>query len=390
MFSFSFTSFFIILVAALFFSLLSRRFHLPWVISLIIAGVVIGETGFNLVAVDPVLSFFAEIGLVFLMFLAGLETKLSSIVSIRGKAFLFTLINGLFPFIIGFLLAYYFGFGLISAVLLGAVFSSTSVAVLVPFLDGHRSIRKRCGSLLLAGTVIEDITSLLILSVLLQFTARETLLPLPLFYTSAILLILLLRLSLPKLQEYFAQSRKHLFKKLSMGSYETELRVAIVILIGSVILFEVIGFHAVVGGFMAGLVLSEFLESDELFNKIHVLGYGLFVPIFFVVVGLTLQLDVIASSSRALWLILSAATSAILVKLIGGYAAGRLEGYSRRDSHFLGWATVPRLTTSFAVAYAGLQFGLVSELFVTTVVVISVTSTFVGSFAMNALSAGKK
>ena len=389
MFSFSFTSFFIILVAALFFSLLSRRFHLPWVISLIIAGVLIGDTGLNLVTVDPVLSFFAEIGLVFLMFLAGLETKLSSIVEIRAKAFLFTLANGLFPFIVGFALAYYFGFGLTSSVLLGAVFSSTSVAVLVPFLDGHKAVRKRCGSLLLAGTVIEDILSLLMLSVLLQFTARETFLPLPLFYTSALLLIFLLRLSLPKLQELFADSRKHFFRKLSVGAFETELRVAIVILIGSVILFEVIGFHAVVGGFMAGLVLSEFLESDELFYKIHALGYGLFVPIFFVVVGITLQLDIIVTSSRTLWLVISTAVLAILVKLIGGYVAGRLEGYSRKDSHFLGWATVPRLTTSFAVAYAGLQFGLVSELFVTTVVVISVSSTFIGSLAMNALSRGK-
>ena len=391
MFSFSFTSFFIILVAALFFSLLSKRFHLPWVISLIIAGVVIGDTGFQLVTVDPVLNFFAEIGLVFLMFLAGLETKLSSIVEIRAKAFLFVLLNGLFPFFVGFCLAYYFGFGLIPSILFGTVFSSTSVAVLVPFLDAHKTVHKRCGSLLLAGTVIEDITSLLILSLLLQFTARETSLPLPLFYTSAIILVFLFRLAIPKLREYLTKSRRNtIFRSLSSSSFETELRVAIVILIGSVILFELIGFHAVVGGFMAGLILSEFFASKELFNKIHVLGYGLFVPIFFVVVGLTLQLDAVATSFRTILLVLSASILAIFVKLLGGYIAGRVEGYSRKDSSFLGWATVPRLTTSFAVAYAGLQFGLVSELFVTTVVVISVTTTFVGSLVMNALTSTRK
>ncbi len=386
MFSLSFTSFFIILVASLLFSLISRKFHLPWVISLIVAGVVIGDSGFQLVQEDTVLAFFAEVGLIFLMFLAGLETKLSTIKTIRAKAIPFSIVNGVIPFGCGVAVSWWFGFRVLPSLLMGAVFMSTSVAVIIPFLETHKKVQKMCGSLIVAGTLLSDLIALLLLSLYLQLNATEAALPLPAFYISAVAIIILIRLSLPKIRAYFHARHGRFFHTTASKVFETELRVAVALLLGAVVLFDILGLHAVIGGFVAGLLLSEILESDELLNKFRTLGYGLFVPIFFVTVGITLNLDSVLHSSGGIWFAVVAAAIAILSKVSSGYLIGRLERYPHRVSMFLGWATVPRLSTSFAIAYTGVQFGLINELFATNIIIVSIASTFIGSLMMNHLA----
>ncbi|MCK5096360.1 MAG: cation:proton antiporter, partial [Candidatus Pacebacteria bacterium] len=110
-------SFFTIILAGLFFSHIFNRLHLPWVVALIIAGIVIGPAGFNVYQPDPTFELLGEIGLIFLMFMAGLETRFTSFDEIKHDVLPIFLLNSIIPFVTGFSLSMYFGFELIESIL---------------------------------------------------------------------------------------------------------------------------------------------------------------------------------------------------------------------------------------------------------------------------------
>ncbi|MDB4516857.1 cation:proton antiporter, partial [Crocinitomicaceae bacterium] len=130
-----FLPFFLILFATVLFSTAFQRFHLPWVLALIASGMAVGPYGFNLVTINPTISFMGSIGLIFLMFMAGLETELSSFREFGKKIITIAFINGFIPGLVGIGVGFLFGYPLVSSLLLGIIFMSSSVAVIIPALE---------------------------------------------------------------------------------------------------------------------------------------------------------------------------------------------------------------------------------------------------------------
>lgn len=381
--------FFVVLFAALFFSEVFSRLHLPWVLALIIGGIFIGPHGVGWFAPNDIVSFLGEIGLVFLMFMAGLETKFSSFGRLRKPISRLVLFNSIVPFVVGAAIAYYFDYSWTAMGLLGIAFLSSSVTVIIPALTATQTLETRVGKTILPSAIILDLISLSLLSVILQSEVQVTQLPLPAFYIILFLILISLRQLISRIRKlidthkghkhFLIQSFARMFA-LHHGKkdvFEQELRFIFVILIGTVIIFEALGLHPLVAGFFSGLVLSDLITDERLKHKIHVIGYGIFVPIFFVLVGSNTNIGIITNVQGAVALTLLVVCGAVLVKFFGGFLAGKFSKFSTSESAMIGAGSMPSLSTTLAITFAGSRSGILDERLATAMVALAVASTFI-------------
>jgi len=375
--------FFIVVFSAVFFSTIFRRFNVPWVIALIIGGMVIGPFGFDLLPFDGAISVISQIGLVFLMFMAGLETRLSGFRDSGREIASISLLNGVIPFSIGVSIGYFFGYDLLASLLLGIIFISSSIAVIIPSLETNKLLHTRLGRSIVASTIIEDVASLVLLSVLLQTINPVTAVPLPLFYVLLVTSILFLRWVLPKIQWLF-----------SFGSYSShdlfqqELRSMFTLLIGTVIIFELLGLHAIIAGFFAGLVFSGAIKSELMKEKLRTISYGLFIPTFFIVIGTKTDIGVLVQAGDVLILTAVIVVGSVLSKFASGWAGGKLNGFSGVESSLIGASTIPQLSTTLAVVFTGIELGILKPELATAMVTLSIVTVFISPIVIRIL--GKK
>ncbi|RLG18529.1 hypothetical protein DRN67_04090, partial [Candidatus Micrarchaeota archaeon] len=202
-------SFLILISAGLFLSELFRKLHVPYVVSLIFAGILIGPYGFDIFTPNETTNFLGTIGLIFLMFMAGLEIRLSSIAKLRRGVARMAVLNGLIPFLIGFGIATYFGYDILGALLLGTIFISSSIAVVIPALESSGLLGTRLGKSIVAATVAEDVFSLILLSIVLQIVNPTTQIPLPLFYGIVFVALILLKTLISIVREVFLSATRN-------------------------------------------------------------------------------------------------------------------------------------------------------------------------------------
>ena len=365
-------SFLIVILAGVVFSAIFNRLHLPWVVALLVAGIAIGPHGIGLFEPTETLETLADIGLIFLMFMAGLETRLSGIRELKrdiGKLFL---VNGFVPFAVGVGIGFAAGLNTVPALLLGAIFISSSIAVVIPAFEENRLLHIRLGRTVIGATIVADIFSLILLSVILQTTEQVANFPLFLFYPLAFIALVAIRWGVPLLKTIIVP-------KAGQGKdlFEQELRYVFAVLIGTVILFEVLGLHSIIAGFFAGLILSDFITSEILKQKLHAISYGIFIPIFFVIIGSKTNLRALADAPEAIVLVLVIVGGSLLAKFTSGWLGGRWIGFSSKQSVLVGVATMPQLSTTLAVASAALALGLFDDQMLAAIIALSIVSTLV-------------
>lgn len=373
---------FFVLLASVLLSVLVRRIHVPWVVGLIVGGILVGPHSLNLIHVTPTVDFLAQIGLVFLMFMAGLETKMSNFQHFRGQLLFLSFINGIVPFAVGMGIALAFGFSMTVALLIGIVFVSSSIAVVIPSLEKFGLLHTRLGQSVIMTTVIQDVASLILLSIVLQSIDPVTALPLYIFYPLVAALLVALRFILPKVRTLFTigvRGTKDLFQQ--------EFRATFLILIGMVIGFELLGLHPIIAGFFAGLIFSDSIESETLKQKIHSIGYGVFVPTFFVLVGVQTNIATLTDVDGMVPLVAAIVGGSIAAKLISGWIGGLLVGFSSNQSLLFGISSVPQLSTTLAVALSAFSLGLIDEGLLTALVALSVITVMVSPTLINVFSA---
>lgn len=374
-----FLSFFLVLLASVLFSVAFRSFHLPWVLALIAAGVVVGPFGFGLVELNETMTFIGEVGLILLMFMAGLETNLSSFKEYRHDISILAALNGLIPFAVGMAIGFFFGFDLTAALLLGIIFMSSSIAVIVPTLESTGIITYKLGRTIVSSAIIVDVASLIALSVLLQSVATTTLLPLYSFYPILAIILAAFYFGLPRLRALVPRRRDE--KDL----FESEVRVIVLMLIGVVVTFELLGLHPIIAGFFTGLVLSDSIKSEILIDKLRTISYGIFIPVFFVIVGMQTDISVFWSSAGQLGLIVTIVLGSVIAKLGSGWLAARLTQHKMQESFIFGFATVPQLSTTLAVVFTAVELELLPTNLITAMVALSVVTTLVAPIALRSL-----
>jgi len=365
--------FFIILFVGVFFSEIFSRLHLPWVIALIVGGIIVGPSGLGVFEPNTTIEFLGQVGLVFLMFMAGLETKFSSFREIEKTAFPLVFLNAGIPFLVGVAITFSFGYGLSTALLIGVIFMSSSIAVVIPALQSAGFLGSRVGHTIVTTTIIEDVASLVLFSILLQKADPVTSLPLPAFYALAVLVLLILRFLVPKIRFFFTYTDEEKAKDV----FQQELRSIFVIMIGTVVMFEVLGFHPIIAGFFAGFILSDSVKSRLLKDRLQAISYGVFIPVFFVLVGTRTDIGVLFSLTSIALLAFVLSFGSITSKFFSGWLGARLEGFSKQESFLVGVSTIPQLSTTLAVAFSGVELGLIDQELASAIVVLSIVTTLI-------------
>ena len=347
--------------------MLSIRTHIPWAVMLIVGGIVAGPSGFDIISINPTIDFIGQIGLIFLMFMAGLETKFSHFGGFKKSLLLLPFINGLIPFLVGVTVTWLLGYEPLTALIVGIIFVSSSVAVVIPTLDVSGVLHTKLGQSVVISTVLQDITSLVLLSLLLQTVSPVTEVPLYVFYPVLFGVLIALRLLIPRLREWVVSMTTD-----SPDLFQLEFRSTFLILIGTVIAFELLGLHPIVAGFFSGLVLADSIKSKVLKDKIKTISYGIFIPTFFIVIGLQTDMHVFRDMGAVMVVLVSIVMALVVSKYLSGYFAARLTGFSKVESNFFAATSLPQLSTTLATAFVAFNLGLLDQTLLTSLVMLSV------------------
>jgi len=264
-------------------------------------------------------------------------------------------------------LDFYGGIGVFASLLLGICFSSSSIGVIAPILREFK-IESKIQSTLTSAVFLEDVISLILLAILLNTVAPISAIPL-IFFPAALLVFLLVVLFLiPILQKWlFYWERKE-------DAFAGPMRAVMVTLALVALMAELIGVHAMVGGFLAGLTLSDMLiKRGKIKDRIFAISYGFLIPIFLLNLGMTTNISTLFSPADALFTFLIVSTL-IVSKSVSGFLGARLLGFNSRISLGMGVLTSAQMSTTLATASLGLQYGLFTEDILAALVVLSIFS----------------
>jgi len=350
-----FLIFFLLLAMGLFFSELFERLRLPYVVALILAGILIGPLGLDIFALSPTILFLGSIGAIFLMLMAGLEVRTDVLGRVGKKVTILALLNGAIPALVGFTVAHFFGFDLLTAVIIGTIFISSSVAVIIPSLEERGLIETEVGAVIVGATIIEDMASLFILAIIFQLSSPRTALPLPIFIAAFAGSAIALKIIIPRFERWFFSERNP----------------------------EV---HPIIAGFLVGFILSKVVRSHRLTNKLHAISYGIFIPIFLIEIGIETDLTAFISATSVLIATLAIIGGLIAAKLLSGFLASRLVGFSGKTSLLIGSSSIPQLSTTLAVAFIAAELGLFDPSLEASIVMLSIVTVLIAPFLIRFLA----
>jgi Kef-type K+ transport system membrane component KefB len=276
----------LVLFIILFAPILLKKIKVPHIIGLILAGVAVGPYALNLLRRDSSIVLFGTVGLLYIMFLAGLEIDMTEFKKNKFRIIMFGLTTFLLPLIFGSLASYYIlGYGWLSSVLLASMFS-THTLVSYPIASKYGVSRNRAVALAVGGTMITDILALLILAIIAGMTKEEVS---PTFWItlsiSTVVFVGTIFFIFPIIIRWF-------FKK-NEDSISQYIFVLAIVFLAS-FLAEAAGIEAIIGAFFAGLVLNKFIpHSSPLMNRIDFVGNALFIPFFLIGVGMLVNFNVL-------------------------------------------------------------------------------------------------
>lgn len=353
----------------------SEKVNMPQVVGALIAGLLLGPSCFGLIGESDFLVKTAEIGVIILMFMAGLDTDLEELRHTGLSALVIATIGVIVPFLGG--AGCYLLFNsepdslkMIKAAFIGVVLTATSVSITVETLREMGKLKSRVGTAIMAAAVIDDVLGIIVLTVLTGFT-DSTVEPAMVFVRIIAYFICLAVVTVVV---------RRLFRRLCSRFDRIHRRIAIYALAFCFLLSFVsehfFGIADITGAYFAGIMLSDHNEARTyIVKRINTMSYMLFSPIFFASIGIKTEL---AGLDGNLILFAVALTLvAIVTKIIGCGIGARLTGFKTYDSVSIGLGMVSRGEVALIVAQKGSMAGLISGAMFPAVVLMVIVTTLV-------------
>ena len=367
----------IILISTKLLGMLSRRIHLPQVVGALLAGLIlgpaclniIGELGPNgeIIASSTFISRLAEIGVIVLMFSAGLETDIKELRKSGFKSFIIALFGVIVPLLMGWALTSAFNKDMLQNIFIGVILTATSVSITVETLKELGKLSTHSGNAILGAALIDDVLGIIALTVISSFADSSVSLGaigikiIGFFVFCAIIALLFIKFVIPWL-----------------NSYKKDLRRFVIIafffcLIMAYISESVFGVSDITGAFVAGLILSSNRHTTFLIGRFEIVSFMFLSPIFFADVGLKVTLGSMNASMVifAILLLLVAVVSKILGCGLGAKACG----YTNLQATKIGIGMVSRGEVALIVASKGAALGLMREDFFAPIIIVVVATT---------------
>lgn len=366
----------LILVTTLLAGHFSRKIGVPAVIGQLLVGIVLGPAILGWIQPSSFIHDFSEIGVILLMFMAGLESDIGLLRRYLRPGIWVALVGVVFPLSLVTLVSLWFHFSLLLAVFMGVIFTATSVSISVEVLRELKLLDSKEGTTILAAAVVDDVLSVVILSVFVSLSGENTGSNTPSLLVGFAEQILYF-IGIYFVVKWIAPFLMHLSQRFLLGSAVTIM--SLVVCLSMAYLADLIGLSAVVGSFFAGIAVGQTPYKAEIDHNVEPIGYAVFIPVFFVSIGLEMDFK---GMSSALWFIVALTIVAILTKLIGGGLGAQIAGFDLASSYTVGAGMVSRGEMALIIAQIGYQAKLIVPEYYSATIIVIVLTTLAAPFLL--------
>lgn len=363
----------LILLGTKAFGLFTRKLRMPAVVGALLAGIILGPAVLNWVQPSNLISSLSEIGVIVLMFGAGLETSITDLKKAGLKALVIAVLGVLVPLGLGYWIATFYNVGpeaWIGNLFLGVILTATSVGITVETLKEMGAMKTTSGNAILAAAVIDDVLGIIVLTIVSGLADSSVnvgivLLKIVLFFIFAVIVGVLLH---KVFAWWFDHDSRGGLQRYSIISFAFALIMAFVS-------EEFFGVADITGSFVAGLIISGTSQCAYVTKRIGTLSYLLISPVFFASIGL--KLEPFNFSGSVLLLILLLCVIALLSKVVGCGLGALLCHYSKSQAIRIGCGMVSRGEVALIVTNKGMALGIFPNFFVTPVLLCVVFTTII-------------
>ena len=375
----------IIIVFAKFFGLIARKLKAPQVVGEIIAGLILGPSFLKLMSESDFLAGMAEIGVILLMFSAGLETNLNQLRKTGVKATLIACAGVFVPLVAGALLYMcFYGFSefgtdeFYHAVFIGTILTATSVSITVQALKEMGKLTDEIGTTIMSAAIIDDVIGILVLTMVMSFKDPSSKISDVALRTVAFfILAIVVGYILYKIMKWLDKKYPHTQRIPILG-----LALALAL---SYVADKYFGIADITGAYVAGIILSSLDDSAYIDRKMDVNSYMIFGPIFFASIGL--QTDLKSLDMTIMLFSLGFVAVGLISKVVGCGLVSRLCGYKGRNALKIGVGMMTRGEVALIVSKKGLEVGMLDSKYFTSVILLIVVSSIITPIILKMLYA---
>jgi Kef-type K+ transport system membrane component KefB/nucleotide-binding universal stress UspA family protein len=352
---------------------LMNKLRVPGIIGPIIAGVIIGPHGFELLARDQTIVLLGTVGLLFIIFIAGLELDIDGFKKYRNRSILFGLLSFNIPLVLGTAFSLYLGYSLMASILIGSIVGSHTLLA-YPIASRLGISKNKAVTTAVGGTLVTDTLALLILAVITGASEGQLT---PQFWIQMVIsltiFVFVMLWGVPALSRWF-------FRNVGSEGVINFLYVMFILFV-SATLAIIAGIQPIIGAFLAGLTLNRFVfEHGTLMNRIRFLGNALFIPFFLLSVGMLMDLSVLFNNARA-WVVTIAILLAVFAgKLLAPIIISKIYYYSKTEKNVIFGLTIPQAAATLAATLVGYDVGLLDQSTVNAVIIMILATCIVGPY----------
>ena len=362
--------------------LLLQKIKVPSITGLIVAGIAIGPNGFHLLERDSSIVLFGTVGLLYIMFLAGLELEINGFKKSKNKSIVFGFFTFIIPLIIGFIVSHFLlGYNITASILIASMFA-THTLVAYPIASKLGLIKNEAVTVVVGGTIITDTAVLLILAVITGSVEGSLDVG---FWIKLLISIVIFSVIVfwlfPIIVRWF-------FKRLEGENVSQYILVLGMVFLAS-FLAEVAGIEPIIGAFMAGLALNNLVpRTSPLMNRIEFVGNALFIPFFLISVGMLVDLKVLFNGPVALTVAFTLTIAALVGKYLGAYATQKIFKYSVPQRNLIFGLSSAHAAATLAVILIGYNLEIIDDNVLNGTILLIFVTCLISSFVTE--NAGRK
>ncbi len=355
--------------------LVSRKFKMPEVLGALVAGVILGPAVLRLVEYTENIKLLSELGVILLMFLAGLETNVDELKKAGKTSFAIAMMGVIIPLILGTAAAYLFFTNFWENLFVGVILTATSVSISVETLTELGKLNTKAGVNILGAAVIDDVLGLILISIVLAVSqtlgsgasGSAAAISLILTFAKIIAFCLLSVIMIAVVPKYINKIKTDNKHKRDLLTYSIAMALILAFI------SEILGIAAITGAYICGLTLSQFVHRDYIEKNVKAISSGFLSLIFFASVGIAA--DIKGLSPEVILITLVMFAIAVIGKLFGCGGAARLFKMSKRESLQIGVGMISRGEVAIITANIGMQNHIISEeIYIPTLIVVILTT----------------
>lgn len=355
--------------------ILLRRIKIPGIIGLILSGVLIGPHGLGLLERSSAVDLFSTIGLLYIMFIAGLELDMNEFRKSRHKSVVFGILTFVVPMSVGFPVCYYLlGYDTLASIMIASMFA-THTLVAYPVVNSYGISKNEAVAITIGGTILTDTAVLIILAVIIG--ASQGQLDQQFWVTLGISFAIFLSIMfgiVPRVAKWF-------FQKVE-GEKTAHYIFVLFVVFFAAFLAEMAGLEHIIGAFVAGLALNKLIpHSSALMNRIEFIGNAIFIPFFLISVGMIVDISVLTRGPMALYIAATLTVAAITTKWVAAWLTQLSFGYSPAQRQVIFGLSSAHAAATLAVIMVGYQYGLIDENVLNGTIVLILITCIVASLA---------